>query len=464
MTVADATGSTERIGTAHVPTMRNADLGDLMMMLRTQQAHKVDLVVPAEQMRFSNGQLVITGQEVILGEDGVVDPNGEYWPTQTFDDGVAERLDITTSYLRRLRHGKFSAGKQTQPPRLDLWDSNVNGLMRGRKPLLRRPAFDRDAEPTVIREGVPADSRSFFLRLLRPSDGPGIARAMLSNKFARLDNIDGLLTMLDGIREAGVSAGDLTISGDLSETRMMVHVAAPQILAAAPTLLDGYRSPFDNGVEGAKRQTKGLSIEERIELGRQFRERGHGDGNHHGFYEPGQEPLVHAGFLLTNSEVGNGRWQIMPEITVLRCSNGLTMTKDGFARTHVGSRLDDGHVAWSEDTNSKELMLVRAQTRDVVKAVLSTDYLERTIQTLEAKAGAPVVEPKKTIELVAKKLAFSKEDAEGILSHFLMGGQLTSGGIMQAVTSYSQTLADPDAAYDLNSRATEALELAFSSN
>jgi len=457
----------ERTGTAHVPTVRNANLGDLMGLLREQQARKVDLVVPAEQMRFSGGQLVITGQEMILEEDGFTDPNGEYWPTQIFDDQVAERLDITSSYLRRLRHGKTVQGKQTQPPRLDLWDSNVNGLLRGRKPLLKHQAFtpegEEKPEPIVVREGAAADKRSFFLRLIRPDEGPGIARAMLSNKFARLDNVDGLLTMLDGIREAGVSTDQLNIYGDLSETRMMVHVAAPQILAAAPGLLEGYRSPFDTGIEGAKRQTQWLSLDQRIELGRQFRERGHGDG-HHGFYEPGNEPLVHAGFLLTNSEVGNGRWQIMPAITVLRCSNGLMMTKDGFARTHVGSRLDDGHVAWSEDTNSKELMLVRAQTRDVVKAVLSTDYLEKAINDLEAKAGKPVTEPKRTIEVVAKKLAFSKDEAEGILAHFLMSGQLTTGGVMNAVTSFSQTVSDPDAAHDLNVRALEAMELAFSSN
>jgi hypothetical protein len=42
-----------------------------------------------------------------------------------------------------------------------------------------------------------------------------------------------------------------------------------------------------------------------------------------------------------------------------------------------------------------------------------------------------------------------------------MGGQLTSGGVMNAVTSYSQTLSNPDAAHDLNTRAVEAMELAY---
>jgi hypothetical protein len=137
------------------------------------------------------------------------------------------------------------------------------------------------------------------------------------------------------------------------------------------------------------------------------------------------------------------------------------MTKDGFARNHVGARLDEGHVTWSEDTQGKELALVSAQTRDVVKAVLSQDYLKAKVTELERLAGKEVAQPEKAIEVVAKRLSFSKEAQEGILRHFLLSGQLTSGGVMNAVTSYSQTVEDPDTAFDLNLHAMEALELAF---
>jgi hypothetical protein len=452
-------------GVAHVPTARNATLGDLLAILNEQQARTIDLVVPASKMRFQDGMLTVTGQDLILEDDGFTDPNGAYWPTQIFDDQVADRLDIGTAYLRRLRHGKVDKRERTTAvPRLDLWDANVNGLLQGRKPKVTTVAGPLDADGTgfrVLREAVPADSRSFFLRLLRPDNGVGVARAMLSSRFARMDNVDGLMAMLQGITDAGVDPGSLRIYGDLSETRMFVHVAAPQILAAAPALLEGYRSPFDSESERGKRTGHALSVEERIELGRQFRERGHGDGNHNGFYQPGSEPLVHAGFLLSNSEVGSGRWQIVPEITVLQCSNGLTMTKDGFARQHVGARLEEGRVEWSADTQGKELALVTAQTRDVVKAVLSAEYLETKVAELERRADGVVAEPEKTIEVVAKKFQFSNEEREGILRHFLLGGQLTSGGVMNAVTSYSQTVNNPDTAHDLNAKAIEAMEFVY---
>jgi hypothetical protein len=435
-----------------MPTVRNANYTDLLALLNEQKSRSIDLVMPAAKMHFVDGMLAITGMEHILEEDGFTDPNGMYWPTQVFDDQLAERLDITTAYLRRLRHGKTDRrDKISAVSRLDLWDANVNGLLGGRKMKMRGE--------TVLRDAVPADPRSFFLRLLRPEDGIGIARAMLSNRFARLDNVDGLLAMLAGIRDAGVASDSLRIYGDLSESKMFVHVSAPEIMAAAPGLLAGYRSPFDTPAESAKRRGPVLSMDERIELGRQFRESGRGDPRGPGFYTEGNEPLVHAGFLLSNSEVGAGRWQIMPEITVLACSNGMTMTKDGFARSHVGSRMDEGRVEWSADTQGKELALVTAQTRDVVKSVLSQDYLEAKIAELEGKAGKPVEEPEKVIEVVAKKYAFSKEEQDGILRHFLLGGQLTSGGVMNAITSYSQTVDSPDAAHDLNVRAVEAMEL-----
>lgn len=485
--------STAVQGVAHVETVRNAGGGDIMALLERKHTEKVDLIVPAKDVKFVDGILTVTGlpipQVVVvpasMDETGVtpeitvdgVNPNGRYWPTQGFDDQLAARLDIAPAFLRRLRHGRvLKDEKVTSPARLDLYDANVNGLMGGRKPKLARASIDDLLAPAddpsityneatdqhwrTVREGVPADSRSFFLRLMKSEGGLGIARAVLSNRFARMDNIDALTAMMKGMEQAGIDPNTIRVYGDLSETRMFVHVAAPQILAAAPGLLEGYRSPFDVESENVKRRGHHLTMAERIELGRQFRERGRGDGNH-GFYQPGNEPLVHAGFLLSNSEVGSGRWQIRPEITVLRCSNGLTMTKDGFGKAHVGRVNDDGFQDWSEDTQKTELKLVMDQTRDVVRRVLSVGYLEEKIAELESKAGKVVEQPDKTIEVVSTKLKFSLAEREGILRHFFLGGTLTSGGVMQAVTSFSQTLENSDAAHDLNERAIAAMEIAF---
>ncbi|MBJ6628722.1 DUF932 domain-containing protein, partial [Streptomyces sp. I4(2020)] len=47
-----------------------------------------------------------------------------------------------------------------------------------------------------------------------------------------------------------------------------------------------------------------------------------------------------------------------------------------------------------------------------------------------------------------------------ILSHFVRGGQMTAGGVMQAVTSTAQTLTDADQAAALEALALPALTAA----
>ena len=59
----------------------------------------------------------------------------------------------------------------------------------------------------------------------------------------------------------------------------------------------------------------------------------------------------------------------------------------------------------------------------------------------------------------AKTAKFSDEVTDSILAHFIRGGQLTAGGVMQAVTSVAQTLDDADAA-DLEAQALRVMDLA----
>jgi hypothetical protein len=48
----------------------------------------------------------------------------------------------------------------------------------------------------------------------------------------------------------------------------------------------------------------------------------------------------------------------------------------------------------------------------------------------------------------------------GRLDHFIRGGAITAGGVLQAVTSYAQEVDDPDEALNLEESAVRAMELA----
>lgn len=392
-----------------ITTTRNATLSDLLTLLQEQHAQKLDVVAPATAISAREGVIRVRGAETELSEDGVTTRDGLFIPTAVFDEGLAEKLGVPVSYLRRLR---------TDRP--DLYDSNVNGWLHGRKAKWSTSGRVGDfvSEPRLLREEIPADSRSFLVRTFKgDDDGPGIGRALLSDRFATIDNIDVLMACLDGVRVAGVSAQ--VKSGDLTDRRMVVRVACPEVAAAAPVLLKGYRSPFTGAT---------------------------GDNN----------PLVFAGFRLTNSEVGGGAFSITPEITVKVCNNGMTITKDAMRTVHVGGRLEEGVVRWAEDTQQKALELVQAKTRDAVTTFLNADYLTATVAALEERAGERVASVDAVRDLT-KPLGYTQEQITGIMDYFVQGGQMTRGGVVNAITAYSQTVEDGDAAYELDARATSLL-------
>ena len=149
-------------------TTRNATIDDLVVLLRDQQARKVDVVASASSVRAEGGCLVLDGTMPVLGEDGVTMAEGRYRPTDVCDGGIADKLGIPAGYLRRTRDSHSA-----------LFDANVNGWLE-------------------------RDERRFFIRALGGADGAtGVARAWLSDGYKKIDHLDTLMAVFDGIRKAG---------------------------------------------------------------------------------------------------------------------------------------------------------------------------------------------------------------------------------------------------------------------
>lgn len=397
---------------------RNASLADLATLLQEQHVRKIDMVAPADKIRSENGVLVVTGTDPIITEDGVTDGDGRYLPTTVCDEGVAEKLGIPLAYVRKMR-----------ADRPDLYDANVNGWLHGRKPLVGYPSREESERLGIPsgqqfekRPAIPGDERKFLLRGFRGDEGGlGIGRALLSDKYATMDNLDVLTAALDGVRAAGV---EVEIAGcDLTDRRMYVRVVAPSVQALAPALLKNYRSPF-TGNTGA------------------------------------DNPTVFAGFEISNSEVGSGAFSIVPRLVIEVCKNGMKITKDALRQVHIGSRMDEGTIRWTTDTETKNLALVTAKTRDAVATFLDVDYMTRVIEDIEKLAGHELAHPVDTVSVIGKKLSFDQSVIDGVLGHFIRGGDTTAGGLMNAVTSWSQTIENADTASDLEAQALRVLELA----
>jgi hypothetical protein len=179
-----------------------------------------------------------------------------------------------------------------------LYDANVNGWLGG-------------------------DDRRFLIRCLRGQDGGGAARAFLSDEYKIIDSLDVLMAALEGIRGCGVP---VQVAGcDLADRRMYVRVTCEDVAVLAPTLLAGYRSPFTVAA-GA------------------------------------DNPVVFAGFVLSNSETGCGAFTLTPRLVVRVCDNGMTITRDAIRAVHLGERLGEGIVTWSGTTQDKILELITAKT------------------------------------------------------------------------------------------------------
>ncbi|WP_445187264.1 hypothetical protein ACTXG6_08830 [Pseudonocardia sp. Cha107L01] len=230
-------------------TTRNATLADPSALLEVQHASKLDVVVPARDLVVADGNVLVTGAgEPVITADGVGPGQVSLRPTATADANLAAKLDIPIKFLRRLRE-----------QHIPLFDQTVNTLM-----------------------GADPDYRFLVRGLVNGGPHHGIGRAFLSSQYRITDNLDVLVTVLHGIRDAGV---DVQITQcDLSETRMYVVVKCDAIGAYAPELLTNYTSPF-SGNRGA------------------------------------DNPLVHAGFVISNSETGHGRSTITPRLTVEICTS-----------------------------------------------------------------------------------------------------------------------------------------------
>ncbi|MGH3833845.1 MAG: DUF932 domain-containing protein [Pseudonocardiaceae bacterium] len=359
-------------------------------MLRCQHDAKLDVVAPARDLRMSGGDLHSDGiGEPTITLDGVTPARGVFRPTLICDGGIADKLGIPPRYLRRMR--------EHHP---ELLDHNVNTWLAD--------------EP----------SKRYLIRTLRgQGDQPGIARAMLSEKYKITDNLDVLMSVLEGIRRTGVHT---EISRcDLTEKRMYVKVRSPEVATHAPRLLADYRSPF-SGRRGA------------------------------------DNPLVFAGFVISNSETGHGSFSITPQVTIQVCDNGMTFTQDAMREVHLGGRLRDGVIRWSGDTQDAALELVANQARDAVTTFLQRSYLEAKITEVEAEAGIPVHDVEATLEYVSKQLRFTQDQQATILNHFIDGGDRSCGGVLHAVTSTAQTLTDADDAHEMERRGLPAMTLAAS--
>jgi hypothetical protein len=383
-------------------TLRKTDFETLLATLDEQQDRKVDVVLPTTNLAFSGGNLRVlrSDLEPTLTDDGVKSPVQTFVPNDVFDGGLAARTGMPGSFLRKLRDEGWT----------DIIDGTLNGLIHGK----------RSGPDEWMREPI---SKRVLVRALKDADGgeTGTARALLSDKYRIVDHVETLRAAMAGMKAAGLGAQHIT-SCDLTARRMYVTIEVPEIKTLAPDLLRTYVSPF-SGNRGA------------------------------------DNPIVHAGFVLGNSETGDGTFFLYPRIVAEVCTNGMTIKKDVGALTqrHLGARLDDGLINYSDETRRANRELIMSMAQDTVRTFLTPEYLESVVRKLEEKAGEPVGKPEQTIKEITRKLEIPAL-YDDVLAHFIKGADLSRGGVMHAVTAAAQSSdINADTAFRMEEKATALL-------
>lgn len=368
---------------------RNADISEVLDLLNKQNDVKYDVVVPPTHLRYEGGNLVVKEGAVDLSAEGVDVVDAVLAPTANFERNAASRLEIPYPYIEKMRgEGAFT-----------LLDDNINHWLGqyGKNLLVR---------------GFRTDDTNDL----------GIARALLSDRFQVIDNLDAAFAALDGIRDAGIT--DLTFNrSDLSESRLRLTMTSPTLLMHTPNFLEGYRSPDGR-------------------TGREY-------------------PVIEAGIAIDNSETGGGAFTIAPWFLVRVCTNGMTRRQDALRKVHIGTQMEAGVVQWSAGTRQLNIDMIRSQAKDAVVTFMSRAYLDKVEAELEGAAGKVLAKPQEAIEQIGKALRYTESERESILGFFIQGGQPTAGGLMQAVTAYAQTVEDPDRAITFEDDAFDVLARAL---
>lgn len=179
-----------------------------------------------------------------------------------------------------------------------------------------------------------------------------------------------------------------------------------------------------------------------------------------GVTRDGSPDIVRPGFMLSNSEIGQGSLSIKGFFYRSFCENGCHFgginTLD-FSRSHLGGRVIEGvdYSIMSDETRQKEDALLMSQTTDVIRALSSPEFSKTMGDQLRMTKDTKLVKnPIEAVDAVAKELGLHQNEKDSVLESFIKDQDYSLWGMANAVTAQANNA--ELCSYD---RATELEEL-----
>jgi len=168
--------------------------------------------------------------------------------------------------------------------------------------------------------------------------------------------------------------------------------------------------------------------------------------------------VVSAGIIISNSETGHGSLSIKPLVYRLVCQNGAIADAYAMRKYHAGRQTEMEQIEYAKDTIKAEDTAFWLKVRDLVKFSLSEVTFDKIVETMRVSTSLKIEQPEKAIELVTKKYQINDGESKGILNHLILGGDLSSWGLGNAVTRMAQDVSSYDRSTELESIGFEIMQ------
>lgn len=163
--------------------------------------------------------------------------------------------------------------------------------------------------------------------------------------------------------------------------------------------------------------------------------------------------VIRGGISISNSEIGAGRLEIAPFTERLVCTNGLTVTDLGTAKTHLGRTLQGaGEVKFSDESHRHFDTLLVSMIGDAIDHCLSPQTFGEIADRMRGAASRKIVaDIPATVEVTAKKYGLSAREKESVLDRLIRDANCddTQFGLVNAVTRTAEDCEDYDRASEL---------------
>lgn len=375
--------------------LKNVSFNEFYTKLEKLDSQKIDIIKPASQISMVDRQLIVQN-----ADSGLVSELADLGIQSSFDIPFNLNQTATNQLLTKLgiglRYGNAMLANDWKGKGMDdLFTHNVNEWLKWEA--------QKDKERAFLIRGYDSDD-----------DNGGIGRAFLSNRFGIIDNFDVIKlaskAIMDTGRRNGIKIDVETCS--LTEKKMYVRFIIPELNHKIKNLKN-YRNPVT------------------------FEQSG---GN------------VVTGFILSNSEVGHGQLTITPSLFVDACSNGCVWYNESWQRKHLGAKLDNGLINWSNQTHRHNSQLIMSQIKDTINKFVSPDFIGKKIEEIEAASNTPIENPINYIKNLSKHCGINDDEVTEVLNYFMkQGSQESVFDGVQAITYFSQTI-DEDRRFEMEAK------------